>query len=374
MKVKKILAGVLAFAVISGTFSRYTIIKNSPIISNALNYTTENYSDYAEKVAFIVNQERAKYGLEPVKISSVMNQAASVRAEELSELFSHTRPDGSICFTIFDEYNIPFMDLAAENIHAGSSTPENAMESWMHSEGHRANILDENAKYIGVGIAYSSGYPYYWTQLFSDQEPDGDCHIPVESTPAETTTSVITSASTTTDTTTIKPSGGSVRFNFSNIDMLKGDVFHLNISGDKGDVIQVYFYYADEDGNMNADIIGALGGTVLDENGRKTVDFTAPNNLNDISVKIVYTFSEPSCTYDIDYNSIPEIVKGDITGDGTIDIADVVAAASYVGDSSQNQLSNDAIIAGDVHNTGDGLTGNDVLMIQQYIAKIITEL
>ncbi len=69
-----------------------------------------------------------------------------------------------------------------------------------------------------------------------------------------------------------------------------------------------------------------------------------------------------------------DTIKGDVTGDGTVDIADVVAAASYVGDSTQNQLSNDAIIAGDVHNTGDGLTGNDVLMIQQYLAKIITEL
>ncbi len=75
-----------------------------------------------------------------------------------------------------------------------------------------------------------------------------------------------------------------------------------------------------------------------------------------------------------DKPSDSKIIKGDVTGDGTIDIADVVAVASYVGDSTQNQLSNDAIIAGDVHNTGDGLTGNDVLMIQQYIAKIITEL
>jgi len=82
--------------------------------------------------------------------------------------------------------------------------------------------------------------------------------------------------------------------------------------------------------------------------------------------------------YDIKFVELDDkpadTVKGDVTGDGTVDIADVVAAASYVGDNTQNKLSNDAIIAGDVHNTGDGLTGNDVLMIQQYLAKIITEL
>jgi len=69
-----------------------------------------------------------------------------------------------------------------------------------------------------------------------------------------------------------------------------------------------------------------------------------------------------------------DIISGDVTENGIVDIADVVAAASYVGDSNGNPLSIKAIIAGDVHNTGDGITGNDVLMIQQYLAGIIKKL
>ncbi len=68
-----------------------------------------------------------------------------------------------------------------------------------------------------------------------------------------------------------------------------------------------------------------------------------------------------------------DVVKGDVTENGSIDIADVVAVASYVTDSQNNPLNDKAIITGDVHNTGDGITGNDVLMIQQYIANIITD-
>ena len=66
--------------------------------------------------------------------------------------------------------------------------------------------------------------------------------------------------------------------------------------------------------------------------------------------------------------------KGDINLDGNIDIADVVAIAGYVGDYSKNKLEPQGILNGDVHNSGNGLNANDSLMIQQYLANIITEL
>jgi len=67
-----------------------------------------------------------------------------------------------------------------------------------------------------------------------------------------------------------------------------------------------------------------------------------------------------------------EIVYGDATLSGDVDVADVVAMASYVGDPETNSLSNKAIINADVHNIGDGITANDVLAVQQYLAKIVT--
>lgn len=210
-----------------------------------------SYSDFAEQVAYLVNEERTSLGLEPLKMSSVMNEAASVRADELTELFSHTRPDGTVCFSIYDEYNIDYMDFAGENIHAGSDTPEGAVESWLNSSGHRANILDKDARYIGVGVSYSDG-TYYWVQLFSD--------------------------------------------------------------------------------------LGASGGT----------NFTP----------------EPTTS---------NLLKGDANLDGSVDIADVVAIAGYVSDSSKNMLESQGITNGDVHNSGNGLNANDALVIQQYLAGIITE-
>jgi len=67
-----------------------------------------------------------------------------------------------------------------------------------------------------------------------------------------------------------------------------------------------------------------------------------------------------------------EEVAGDATLDGIVDISDVVAVASYVGNPADNPIDSQGLINADVHNKGDGLTSSDVLMIQQYLAKIIT--
>jgi len=69
-----------------------------------------------------------------------------------------------------------------------------------------------------------------------------------------------------------------------------------------------------------------------------------------------------------------DILWGDVTLNGEVDVADVVAAASYVGDPKNNIIKPQGLINGDVHNVGDGITGSDVLAIQQFIAKIINTL
>lgn len=87
------------------------------------------------------------------------------------------------------------------------------------------------------------------------------------------------------------------------------------------------------------------------------------------------TATEPSETTTTTTSSVsPEIVYGDANLDGSVDIADAVALASYIGDSANNPLSDKAIVNSDVQNVGDGVTSGDVLAIQQYLASIITSL
>lgn len=74
------------------------------------------------------------------------------------------------------------------------------------------------------------------------------------------------------------------------------------------------------------------------------------------------------------FNIIVNLLKGDANNDGIIDVADVVAVASYVGNPESNKLDSQGMLNADVHNTGNGLTADDALMIQQYLAKIIEKL
>ena len=119
----------------------------------------------ADRVIELVNQERTSRGLQPLLKHDGLMVAAAARAKELSQRYSHTRPDGSECFTILWHLGIDYA-YAGENIAMGQKTPEIVMNDWMNSSGHRANILNENFDYIGVGYTMVDGHPY-WVQLFT---------------------------------------------------------------------------------------------------------------------------------------------------------------------------------------------------------------
>ena len=124
--------------------------------------------DYAWEVLDIVNRERIANGVQPLVMDKGIWDAAQIRAKELTVRFSHTRPDGTGCSTIFPDYG----DHQGENIARGQLTPSDAMISWMNSPGHRSNILNGDFKSIGIGCVYTSGLfgpEYYWVQCFSSE-------------------------------------------------------------------------------------------------------------------------------------------------------------------------------------------------------------
>ena len=113
----------------------------------------------------LVNAERAKYGLSALSADSKVQAAAEIRAEEIKSVFSHTRPNGTKFSTALTQVGATFRG-AGENIASGQRTPEQVVNAWMNSEGHRANILNEKYKYLGVGCV-SKGGSYAWVQIFT---------------------------------------------------------------------------------------------------------------------------------------------------------------------------------------------------------------
>ena len=114
--------------------------------------------EFCEEVIRLTNKEREKEGLDPLTADSDLMDFAQVRAEEISEYFSHHRPDG-VSEGPYPDYMI------GENIAKGYKTPEEVMDGWMNSDGHRAEILFADNSKIGVGV-YKSGGLLYWVQVF----------------------------------------------------------------------------------------------------------------------------------------------------------------------------------------------------------------
>lgn len=118
----------------------------------------------AEQVVALVNKERAAAGLNPLTINESAMSAALVRAKEIRQSFSHTRPNGSSFSTALKEQGVSYRG-SGENIAYGQRSPEEVMKAWMNSSGHRANIL--NAKYTSIGVGcYEQNGTLYWAQLF----------------------------------------------------------------------------------------------------------------------------------------------------------------------------------------------------------------
>ena len=119
---------------------------------------------YIEEVIKLTNAERTKQGLTKLTVNSRLATAAQKRASETAQKLSHTRPNGQSWSTVLKEYNIKYT-VAGENIAYNYYTAAEAMEGWMDSQGHRANILNAKFKNIGVGLYEKDGVKYC-VQLF----------------------------------------------------------------------------------------------------------------------------------------------------------------------------------------------------------------
>lgn len=114
----------------------------------------ETYRSYINKNLKIINEYRAEEGIAPLKLNEELTIMACARAEEIawSGEHSHTRPNGSSCFTIFKEAGFN-EGTAGENLGYGFWTPEEVCEAWKDSRTHYENLMNPKFVEIGIGVA-----------------------------------------------------------------------------------------------------------------------------------------------------------------------------------------------------------------------------
>lgn len=114
----------------------------------------------------LINLKRAEAGLSALQIDSEVQNVARAKAQDMvnNSYFSHTSPTYGSPFDMLKSYGITYK-AAGENI-AGNSSNSGAVNAWMNSEGHRANILSNNYNYTGLAVVDSPKYGKLYVQMF----------------------------------------------------------------------------------------------------------------------------------------------------------------------------------------------------------------
>jgi uncharacterized protein YkwD len=125
----------------------------------------------ADEIASLTNAERRQAGLAPFTVSPLLMRAAQLHADQMASTgqMAHVLPGAP--------YPEPQDRLAAvgyrwhayaENVAYGQGSPASALNAWMGSSGHRANILNPGLTEIGAALARGSDGRPYFVQVFGN--------------------------------------------------------------------------------------------------------------------------------------------------------------------------------------------------------------
>lgn len=136
--------------------------------NNSTNQNTQISTMNADEqeVFNLINKQRTNNGLSALKVDSEVQRVARIKAEDMvaNNYFSHNSPTYGSPFDMLKSFKVSYK-TAGENI-AGNSSNSAAVNAWMNSSGHKANILNSSFNYTGIGVVSSPKYGKMYVQMF----------------------------------------------------------------------------------------------------------------------------------------------------------------------------------------------------------------
>lgn len=163
----------------------YRLKTDEPSVPSTSTTTQDSLSAFKQEVIELVNQERAKENLSPLRYNAFLEKSAQAHSDDMQarDYFEHNTPEGLTAedrikaHGYLDEFEACACTKSysvGENLAKGQTTPTEALDTWMHSPQHRDNILNPKFSEIGIGMSKiteeNAGHfeGYFWVQNFGD--------------------------------------------------------------------------------------------------------------------------------------------------------------------------------------------------------------
>jgi uncharacterized protein YkwD len=120
------------------------------------------------RVLALVNANRRRGGCRPLSLDRRLTAAADEHASEMAHrrYFAHESPDGAGAGDRVRDAGYRWSRYG-ENIARGPDSASEVVNGWMHSPGHRRNIMDCRLRQMGLGLAFDRRRTPYWVQDFA---------------------------------------------------------------------------------------------------------------------------------------------------------------------------------------------------------------
>ncbi|TGD41451.1 CAP domain-containing protein [Pseudotabrizicola sediminis] len=120
-------------------------------------------ADLTRQLVVNINQERARAGLRPFRLSGLLSDVAQRHACENASQnrLSHRGTDGSSPGTRALRVGYDFRHVT-ENVALGHATPDGVLRAWLFSSSHRQNIFDPRTVDLGVAVAVGQDGRLHW--------------------------------------------------------------------------------------------------------------------------------------------------------------------------------------------------------------------
>ncbi|WP_107814520.1 CAP domain-containing protein [Celeribacter persicus] len=155
MKHKTMRAGVLMFGALAlvacGPETGAGFGAITPVTTAAT--ATPGAMEQEAQIIALINAERARQGRSPLSYNAALTTAAQWHTGDLAARngLSHTGRNGS---TVGDRVRAAGYSYCyvSENLSVGYPSAQQAVQGWMQSKGHRANLLNGEVQDVGIGI------------------------------------------------------------------------------------------------------------------------------------------------------------------------------------------------------------------------------